>query len=32
MEFGYQVDVRYHGQGLRLTIDVDLQRLAGQVT
>ena len=27
MEFGYQVDVRYHGQGLRLTIDVDLKRL-----
>jgi N-methylhydantoinase A len=27
MEFGYQVDVRYHGQGLRLTVDVDLQRL-----
>ena len=27
MEFGYQVDVRYHGQGLRLTIDIDLQRL-----
>jgi N-methylhydantoinase A len=25
MEFGYQVDVRYHGQGLRLTIDIDLQ-------
>ena len=28
MEFGYQVDVRYHGQGLRLTVDVDLNRLA----
>jgi len=28
MEFGYQVDVRYHGQGLRLTVDVDLKRLA----
>jgi N-methylhydantoinase A len=27
MEFGYQVDVRYHGQGLRLTVDVDLKRL-----
>jgi N-methylhydantoinase A len=27
MEFGYQVDVRYHGQGLRLTVDVDLARL-----
>lgn len=27
MEFGYQVDVRYHGQGLRLTVDVDLRRL-----
>jgi N-methylhydantoinase A len=27
MEFGYQVDVRYHGQGLRLTVDVDLERL-----
>jgi N-methylhydantoinase A len=27
MEFGYQVDVRYHGQGLRLTIDVDLKLL-----
>ena len=27
MEFSYQVDVRYHGQGLRLTIDVDLKRL-----
>jgi N-methylhydantoinase A len=27
MEFGYQVDVRYHGQGLRLTVDVDLVRL-----
>jgi len=27
MEFGYQVDVRYHGQGLRLTVDVDLDRL-----
>jgi N-methylhydantoinase A len=27
MEFGYQVDVRYHGQGLRLTVDVDLGRL-----
>jgi N-methylhydantoinase A len=28
MAFGYQVDVRYHGQGLRLTVDVDLDRLA----
>jgi N-methylhydantoinase A len=27
MEFGYQVEVRYHGQGLRLTVDVDLERL-----
>jgi len=27
MEFGYQVDVRYHGQGLRLTVDVDPKRL-----
>jgi len=27
MEFGYQVDVRYHGQGLRLAIDVDVKRL-----
>jgi N-methylhydantoinase A len=27
MEFGYQVDVRYHGQGLRLTVDIDLRRL-----
>ncbi len=27
LEFGYQVDVRYHGQGLRLTVDVDLKRL-----
>ena len=27
MEFGYQVDVRYHGQGLRLSVDVDLKRL-----
>ena len=27
MEFGYQVDIRYHGQGLRLTVDVDLKRL-----
>jgi N-methylhydantoinase A len=27
MVFGYQVDVRYHGQGLRLTVDVDLKRL-----
>jgi N-methylhydantoinase A len=27
MMFGYQVDVRYHGQGLRLTVDVDLKRL-----
>jgi N-methylhydantoinase A len=27
MEFSYQVDVRYHGQGLRLTVDVDLPRL-----
>ena len=27
MAFGYQVDVRYHGQGLRLTVDVDLRRL-----
>ena len=30
MEFGYQVDVRYHGQGLRLTVDVDLTRLEKQ--
>ncbi len=30
MEFGYQVDVRYHGQGLRLTVDVDLKRLEKQ--
>ena len=28
MEFGYQVDVRYHGQGLRLTVDVDIDALA----
>jgi N-methylhydantoinase A len=27
MEFGHQVDVRYHGQGLRLTVDVDIKRL-----
>jgi N-methylhydantoinase A len=27
MMFSYQVDVRYHGQGLRLTVDVDLGRL-----
>ncbi|HET9693429.1 MAG TPA: hydantoinase/oxoprolinase family protein [Steroidobacteraceae bacterium] len=27
MEFSYQVDVRYHGQGLRLTVDVDLPLL-----
>jgi N-methylhydantoinase A len=27
MVFSYQVDVRYHGQGLRLTVDVDLGRL-----
>jgi N-methylhydantoinase A len=27
MEFTYQVDVRYHGQGLRLAVDVDLKRL-----
>jgi N-methylhydantoinase A len=27
MDFSYQVDVRYHGQGLRLTIDVDIKRL-----
>ena len=27
MEFAYQVDVRYHGQGLRLTVDVDVKRL-----
>jgi len=27
MVFGYQVDVRYHGQGLRLTVDVDPKRL-----
>ncbi|MCC7200359.1 MAG: hydantoinase/oxoprolinase family protein [Gammaproteobacteria bacterium] len=27
MTFGYQVDVRYHGQGLRLTVDVDLPQL-----
>ena len=30
MVFGYQVDVRYHGQGLRLTVDVDLKRLEKQ--
>jgi N-methylhydantoinase A len=30
MEFGYQVDVRYHGQGLRLTVDVDLKALEKQ--
>ena len=27
MKRSYQVDVRYHGQGLRLTVDVDLQDL-----
>ena len=27
LQFGYQVDVRYHGQGLRLTVNVDLKRL-----
>jgi N-methylhydantoinase A len=27
IEFSYQVDVRYHGQGLRLAIDVDLPAL-----
>jgi len=27
MKRSYQVDVRYHGQGLRLTIDVDLNAL-----
>ena len=27
MKRGFQVDVRYHGQGLRLTIDVDLKDL-----
>ncbi|HVN41332.1 MAG TPA: hydantoinase/oxoprolinase family protein, partial [Steroidobacteraceae bacterium] len=27
MDFGYQVDVRYHGQGLRLTVDIDLKNL-----
>jgi len=27
MEFGYQVDVRYHGQGLRITVDVDIRAL-----
>ncbi len=26
----YQVDMRYHGQGLRLTIDIDLKDLAKQ--
>ena len=26
MEFGYQVDVRYHGQGLRLTVDAIVRR------
>jgi len=30
MDFAYQVDVRYHGQGLRLTVDVDLKRLEKQ--
>ena len=25
MTRSYQVDVRYHGQGLRLTVDVDLK-------
>jgi len=28
MRMGYQVDVRYHGQGLQLTIAVDLKDLA----
>jgi len=27
MQRSYQVDVRYHGQGLRLTVDVDLKKL-----
>jgi N-methylhydantoinase A len=27
MRRSYQVDVRYHGQGLRLTIDIDLKEL-----
>jgi N-methylhydantoinase A len=27
MRTGYQVDVRYHGQGLRLTVDIDLKDL-----
>lgn len=27
MRHSYQVDVRYHGQGLRLTIDIDLKDL-----
>jgi N-methylhydantoinase A len=30
MQRGYQVDVRYHGQGLRLTVDVNLEALAKQ--
>ena len=28
MRIGYQVDVRYHGQGLQLTLSVDLNELA----
>ncbi len=27
MRLGFQVDIRYHGQGLRLAIDVDLKEL-----
>jgi N-methylhydantoinase A len=30
MQRSYQVDVRYHGQGLRLTVDVSLEALAKQ--
>ncbi|MCU0976901.1 MAG: hydantoinase/oxoprolinase family protein [Steroidobacteraceae bacterium] len=30
MQRSYQVDVRYHGQGLRLTVDVNLEALAKQ--
>ena len=28
MRIGYQVDIRYHGQGLQLTLSVDLNELA----
>ncbi len=28
MRIGYQVDIRYHGQGLQLTVAVDLKELA----